>query len=525
MKLTNILLLSYTLYYLKLKQIIFRIYYFIRDKLSKKHSFGEPKESFSLTSGIVFTTSIPSLLSYRKNEFIFLNIKFRFNNGIDWKFSKNGKLWTYNLTYFDYLNQKEMSKEDGLMLINDFIDKSYNIKDGFMPFPISLRGINWIKFLTNYKIENQKINDSLYTQYSILMDNIEYHILGNHLLENGFSLLFGAYYFRDETFYAKAKTILIEELDEQVLNDGAHFELSPMYHQIILLRILDSINLVKNNAWKNSELLELLEHKASLMLGWLNVITFEDGTIPLLNDSSNNIAPTTKELNFYGEQLNVMQTSVIIKECGYRKVKNEYYECIMDVGNIGPDYIPGHAHSDTFNFVLYLKGSPCIVDTGLSTYEANQRRMLERSTSSHNTVEVDGINQSEVWSGFRVARRAKIVSLKEKKNTIEAVHDGYKRIGALHKRKFTLNDRSIIIEDFIHGNSEHQAVAYLHFYPGIRPIIKDNVITIDQTEIILENANKIEIEEYQYAPEFNKLVDAQKAKISFQNNLKMEIKI
>ena len=66
------------------------------------------------------------------------------------------------------------------------------------------------------------------------MDNIEYHILGNHLLENGFSLFFGAYYFQDEKFYVKAKKILTDELDEQILEDGAHFELSSMYHQIML---------------------------------------------------------------------------------------------------------------------------------------------------------------------------------------------------------------------------------------------------------------------------------------------------
>ena len=83
----------------------------------------------------------------------------------------------------------------------------------------------------------------------ILLDNLEYHLLGNHLLENGFSLLFGAYYFQDENLYKKAKEILEKELNEQILDDGAHFELSPMYHQLMLFRVLDCINLVKHNQW------------------------------------------------------------------------------------------------------------------------------------------------------------------------------------------------------------------------------------------------------------------------------------
>ena len=88
-------------------------------------------------------------------------------------------------------------------------------------------------------------------------------MLGNHLLENAFSLLFGAYYFQDEKLYNKSKDLLISELNEQVLKDGAHFELSPMYHQIILLRLLDSIQLIKlNSEWKKDDLFSFLEAKS-----------------------------------------------------------------------------------------------------------------------------------------------------------------------------------------------------------------------------------------------------------------------
>jgi len=463
-----------------------------------------------------------------EDSFIFLNKSYKIDSyGIDWNCVKYGKLWTYNLNYFDYLQQNDMTLETGLALIHDFIDQSDTIKDGLMPFPISLRGVNWIKFLTKHEVFDKKINDSLYAQYYILLDNLEYHILGNHLLENGFSLLFGAYYFQDEKLYLTAKKILSDELNEQVLKDGAHFELSPMYHQIMLFRVLDCINLVKYNAWKKKELLELLTKKARIMLGWLNTITYENGDIPLLNDSANKIAPTTKQLNQYAARLNSkfkIQNSKL-SDSGYRKIKNQRYEMIIDIGNIGPDYIPGHAHSDTFNFELYIDGKPFIVDSGLSTYETNERRTLERSTVSHNTIEIDGKNQSEVWGGFRVARRAKIIHLKEFENYIEATHNGYKRIGALHTRKFITHEDSIIIEDSIEGTGKHHGIAYLHFYPGILPRIKGNKIIILGAEITVYNTDSLKIDGYQYAPEFNKLIDACKVKILFSDHLKMEIKI
>ncbi len=55
-----------------------------------------------------------------------------------------------------------------------------------------------------------------------------------------------------------------------------------------------------------------------------------------------------------------------------------------------PSYQPGHAHADTFNFVLNIHNEPLIVDTGISTYEANETRLKERGTAAHNTVTVSG---------------------------------------------------------------------------------------------------------------------------------------
>ena len=82
------------------------------------------------------------------------------------------------------------------------------LKDGLEPYPTSLRCINWIKYLSKENIQDEVINKSLYNQYLRLLDNLEYHLLGNHLLENGLSLLFGAYYFKDDSLYLKQKKSL-----------------------------------------------------------------------------------------------------------------------------------------------------------------------------------------------------------------------------------------------------------------------------------------------------------------------------
>ena len=141
-----------------------------------------------------------------------------------------------------FLNQDGFSQEEGIVLIEDYIDKESILKDGLEPYPVSLRVINWIKFISKHQIRNEKIDAVLYRHIKLLSRNLEFHLLGNHLLENAFALLFGSYYFRDEQLYETSKNLLKSELNEQILKDGAHFELSPMYHKILLSRLLDCIN-------------------------------------------------------------------------------------------------------------------------------------------------------------------------------------------------------------------------------------------------------------------------------------------
>ena len=507
MNLSKILLIFNTVKYLKLKQIYFKLYYFSRTKYRKVCGFKYEFLKGSHSTPLKLEKSIENEFSnIQNNEFSFLNLSKKFYNDIDWNYSKYGKLWTYNLTYFEYLKEKK-----NISLIYNFCENIQNMKDGLEPFPISLRGINWIKFLTYYDINDKKINDSLYAQYYILLDNLEYHLLGNHLLENGFSLLFGAYYFEDEKLYKKAVEILTIELEEQILDDGGHFELSPMYHQIMLFRVLDCINLVSNNSWKNTELLELFNNKAKLMLGWLKNITYNNGDIPLLNDSANCIAPTSSELSEYSKTLNLNMKELTLKQSGYRKIIKENYECIVDIGHIGAEYIPGHVHADTFNFELRVNDEPFIVDSGLSTYKTNELRFEQRSTKAHNTVEVLSKDSSEVWGGFRVANRAEIVSLEEKEDFIKATHDGYKKYDTLHTRSWKFENDKIVIEDNL--SKECKAIFRLHFHPDVtKETIRQRVQNLEYT-----------IQKYTYAEEFNKTQQALVLEIDFTKNLLVEI--
>lgn len=520
--------LYHTIKYLKAKQFIYRAYYGIRSPIRKllKHEY--PVVLAPVSSLLTLTPIKPFeiLNVYENKTFTFIGLSYEYSDDtIDWNYDKFGKLWNYNLTYFDFINQEKMDKELGLNLIQNFIRYPHPIRGKRMPFPISLRNLNLIKFITREKVRKEEIDTFIFNQYLVLLDNLEYHILGNHLLENGFSLLFGAYYFKDDRFYIKAKEILEQELEEQILEDGAHFELSPMYHQVMLFRVLDCINLVQNSSWKHRELLGLLVQKAEMMLGWLEIMTYKNGDIPLLNDSARGIAPSSEELFYYAQRLNLSTKKQTLSQSGYRKHGTEAYECVVDVGNIGPDYIPGHAHSDTFNFELYVKNQPVIVDTGISTYENNAQRTLERSTCSHNTVEIEGENQSQVWGGFRVAQRAKVIDLVETEETLKATHDGYKHLGCFHTREWHFLDKTIKVVDTISGKIPNRAIAYLHFHPSIKLEIINNTLLTSFLEIHFQNIENLSLSSYNYSNIFNQKITSNVLKIEFNKIFSMEIKI
>ena len=156
-------------------------------------------------------------------------------------------LWAYNLNYMDWLLQPDMTFEQGSEWVERFITDLPTNRIGLDPYPIALRSINWIKFIGRHhkKVESNRLqrwNDSLYAQCKLLERKLEYQLLGNHLLEDAYALFIASIYFSDKKMYDKASCLLYKELDEQILPDGSHYEQSPMYHCILLDRLLDCYN-------------------------------------------------------------------------------------------------------------------------------------------------------------------------------------------------------------------------------------------------------------------------------------------
>ncbi len=451
----------------------------------------------------------------------FLNEAHGIDTPADWNANRLEKLWLYNAHYFDDLNARGASDRISwhLRLIKRWLQDNppgYGI--GWEPYPLSLRIVNWIKFdMATGKLDDQA-RESLAVQIRCLRSQLEFHLLGNHLLANAKALIFaGAYFEGNEAsrWLDIGLKILRSEIKEQVLPDGGHFERSPMYHALILEDLLDIRNVM--HAYSLASMLP--EMPVTAMREWLRTLCHPDGGIAFFNDAAFGISPEFAELEAYSGRLGLgklpLQTSPLIhlRESGYLRMASGPAVVLLDLAPVGPDYLPGHAHADTLSFELSLYGQRILVNSGTSCYGIGEQRQLERGTSAHNTLAINDENSSEVWAGFRVARRAMpqvgAIEASPAALQVKASHDGYRHLPGhnIHHRHWRLSTDSLAIVDEVEGAFE-SAKAYLHFHPSVT-LLRDCdehaafLRLPDKTEITVSvSGGELRSEEGQWHPEF-----------------------
>jgi len=518
-----------TVAYLKPRQIAFQL----GRRLGRTKKILPVTGSISLRQGMALTPPLCRRLQGEECTLTFLNITRRFDPAqFDWASPEADKLWCYNLHYFDYLNEEERSFENKALLVNSWIEKNpQGTPDAWEPFPVSLRMVNWIKFFSSREV-NKKLEEhwlkSLYEQALWLERNIEYHLLANHYFKNGKALIFAGLFFAGddaERWLKKGSSIIGEELDEQILADGGHFERSPMYHSMIFEDCLDLLNIMKGcEEVKQDGLREKLAASTGQMSRFLALMCHPDGKIALFNDSAFGIEAAPSDLLAYHERLTRDTLQLTDDRClslpatGYFIMSPASDDRLfIDCGPIGPDYQPGHSHCDALSIELSLRGKRVIVDSGCYGYEEGPIRAYNRGNAGHNSVTIDGENQSEVWASHRCARRARplYARLNEADNALvfEGAHDGYKRLYGkpVHHRKIVWQSGRIDIEDTIDGEEKHDIELRLHIHPDLKVSTVGGEAAIRDDDAIIARIQampkgNIAIQKGWYCPEFGKKV-------------------
>jgi len=458
-----------------------------------------------------------------ENQFTFLNVTREVSFPADWNNPLFEKLWLYNLHYFDYINPEKAHSctSASSKIISQWIkDNPPGLGNGWEPYPLSLRIVNWIKWeLSCNSLDDLGVH-SLAIQVRFLEQKLEWHLLGNHLFANAKALIFAGLFFdgrEADRWFSRGKRILEKQLPEQVLVDGGNFELTPMYHEIFLEDLLDLSNIAR--AYQCDEL-DNLQSVVSKMNYWLKAMTHPDGQISFFNDAAKKIAPEPNELFAYSKSLGVEPLEIgkgliALEDSGYIRVENEAAVVLIDCARVGPDYIPGHAHADTLSFECSLFGERLIVNSGTSCYGISLERERQRSTPAHSTVTINNESSSEVWGGFRVARRAYprdlSVRVEADEFYIKCSHDGYKRLKGrpIHTREVKVDNMSIEVTDKISGDFDN-AIGRLYFSPEVEVRLEgDNYGRLVFDDRVVDwklLGGEISLKDSTYHPEFGKSV-------------------
>jgi uncharacterized heparinase superfamily protein len=455
-------------------------------------------------------------------QFRFLNVEGLCAAASDWHPPGADKLWTYNLHYFDDLSARDADTRRTWhrRLLERWVAENPPAAGvAWEPFPVSRRIVNWVKWSLRGAELPAVCQTSLAVQARWLRSRLEYHLLGNHLLANAKALVHAGLYFSGpeaERWYTHGMSIIERELHEQILADGGHFELSPMYHALVLEDLLDLVNLLRTYA--RTPPADWFRVIAG-MRRWLKVMTHPDGEIAFFNDAAFGVAPTSAALEGYAGRLDLDPvpdpgtTLVALEPSGYVRAVLGPACLLCDCAAVGPDHQPAHAHADTLSFELSLAGRRLFVNSGTSRYEWDPERQRQRGTAAHNTVGVDGQDSSEVWAAFRVARRARAYLQAARATPHEVLiagsHDGYRRLpGRIrHSRLWRLDEGSLRIEDRISG-AFRSATARFHLHPDVAVrLVNGREVELTRTDgalvrMIFEGASTVDVSPSHWYPEF-----------------------
>jgi uncharacterized heparinase superfamily protein len=421
-------------------------------------------------------------------EFILLGERHRVDSAADWDDPAVELLLRYNLHYFDDLTSRGAGSRVAwhrALLMRWVKENPPGAGTGWAPYPTALRIVNWIKWSLAGNELPPECTQSLAVQARWLANRLETHHPGMHMVSNAKALVFAGLYFEGneaDTWIRTGFRLLANALREQILPDGGQFERSPMYQSLAVEDVLDVLNVSRAFARAvpvaYSAEASRLPRLLAAMRQWLATMSHPDGGIAFFNDAAFGIAPTRYQLDQYAARLGLAPTATPatgvtrLAPSGYLRVDTPPAVALLDVAPVGPDHLPAHGHADTLSFELSLSGRRMFVNSGTSRYGIGAERLRQRGTAAHNTVVVDGQDSSEVWSGFRVARRATpaLGPVHDDAGLIEvtASHDGYRRLrgGNVHRRRWELRDSSLVIADRIEGPFT-AAEARLHLHPEV----------------------------------------------------------
>src|SRR6267143_762175 len=349
-----------------------------------------------------------------------------------------------------------------------------------------------------------------------------YSSANNHLIGEAAGLFVAALTWPNwpcaRAWLAEAKAILEREALLQNAPDGVNREQAVSYQQFELDLLLLPLFAGRANGKKFSS---AFESRIEAMIEYLASIMDASGNVPMFGDSDDGLVVRLAQDDGYCNYRSLLATGAILFRRGDFKVKagtlddktrclfgegadsafelldgaqaqlpvrrafthGGYYilgcdfetvneiRLVADAGPLGYQTIAAHGHADALAFTLSVGGKEFLIDPGTYAYHTQGPwRRYFRGTAAHNTLRVDGMDQSQSGGNFMWLRKADarctLWRPSDERDVFEGWHDGYLRLAdpVLHRRRITLEKaaRRIVIEDILHMAGEHDIELFFH---------------------------------------------------------------
>jgi len=392
---------------------------------------------------------------------------------------------------------------------------------------LGVRLINWVWALDLIK-ESKVIDDRLQNK---ILDCVSRHIweidrkysrgssVNNHLIGEAAGVFVAAGYFRDlknsSEWRAKSRAILSREILNQTFPDGGSMEQAVGYH-LFVLQFFVIAGIAARAAGEDfpesywSRMEKMFEFLGVLGEGGDAPPAFgdcDDGYVLDIGNHPRSVrewlavgAALFKRSDFktwageYAEPVEWLLgkqgrqrfrripeprskpiTSRAFKDSGYYLLQRgehnspDRISVVFDCGPLGMGALAAHGHADALSFTLRAFGRDILVDPGTYDYFSYPEwRKYFRSTRAHNTVVIDGQDQSEMLGPFLWGRRAKSECLSwqpsDAGGKVIGRHDGYTHLSdpVIHKRMLDLDGRELVVRDDIISRGKHEIEIYFH---------------------------------------------------------------
>ncbi|KQS96549.1 MULTISPECIES: heparinase II/III family protein [unclassified Rhizobium] len=325
---------------------------------------------------------------------------------------------------------------------------------------------------------------------------------------------------------AKGRKVLAVEAEKQILMDGVGAEQSPTYGAFTAEFIL-LCSFVARASGK--PLAGQIDTRLKAFAGHIAWLSNCDGRVPGICDDDEGrvltlsrhepayaasvcaaiagylgepaIGPRPPELDLRDALLRSPLTGATapkglktFADGGYTVVRETKHgralDIVFDHAPLGYLSIAAHGHADALSVVVAVDGEPLLVDPGTYLYHSGGAwRDWFRGTRAHNTLNIDGADQSTMSGAFNWSHKAmtKLDTVSGADSwSVSASHDGYqKRFGTIHRRTLTSTADGFAILDQLDGTPNRTAEIVFQLSPQFDAKVDGGAVLIERNGAVI----------------------------------------